>query len=363
MLHSTKAQVGYHWKRFGQVQLSKSPQSFLEEKFEQMSKFAALSVDHLPTDIQTENIDAMAEMGLELFEELLSEELQREYWQRIRPLREDGVIQSLLITSDEPWIPWELIKPYQYDINTKEEVDDGFLAEDFQLSRWLAGNGPVDEIMIQTAQIVAPELDLHYVRQEKNYFDSLKALGIDVEPPLQSKNDVIRRAKTGGIEILHFSTHGLFDAENPDRSLISLKDSALRPSDLSSRKSKGLQDSRPLVFLNACHTGRIEVALTGLGGWAEKFVSQIGVSAFIGSLWEVNDQLAAEFAIKFYDELQAGKMLGEAFHSARLTIKERQPANPTWLAYTLYGDPNSKVVFKVEAEVKVEEEGASQPQS
>jgi hypothetical protein len=53
--------------------------------------------------------------------------------------------------------------------------------------------------------------------------------------------------------------------------------------------------------------------------------------------------LAAEFAIAFYERLLAGDTLGQAFYTARLHVRDRQPANPTWLAYVLYADPNSVV--------------------
>ena len=77
-----------------------------------------------------------------------------------------------------------------------------------------------------------------------------------------------------------------------------------------------------------------------------------GVSAFIGSLWEINDVLAAQFARAFYDRLWglgdfAGKAqpLGQAFHEARKVIRDADPANPTWLAYVLYGDPYGQVLL------------------
>ena len=64
-----------------------------------------------------------------------------------------------------------------------------------------------------------------------------------------------------------------------------------------------------------------------MGGWAARFV-RAGASAFIGSLWEVNDELAAKFAIKFYTELLAGQTLGDAFHAARAHIRDRRPGQP-----------------------------------
>ena len=74
---------------------------------------------------------------------------------------------------------------------------------------------------------------------------------------------------------------------------------------------------------------------------AEFFVRS-GASAFVGALWEVNDRLAAQFAIQFYERLWVGDTLGEAFHAAREELRKQDPSNPTWLAYTLYADPNGK---------------------
>lgn len=36
--------------------------------------------------------------------------------------------------------------------------------------------------------------------------------------------------------------------------------------------------------------------------------------------------------------------LAQAVNGARMIIKEKASANPTWLAYVLYGNPNAKVV-------------------
>ena len=151
-------------------------------------------------------------------------------------------------------------------------------------------------------------------------------------------------------DVMHLALHGQYDAAGDQEGIVLLSTSTttgapvaqfLTPAEV----ENGSLDHAPLVFLNACHSGQIDFALAGLGGWAEKMVSDIGVSAFIGTLWEVNDQLAAEFAVQFYDLLSAGKPLGEAFQAARQLVRSHDPANPTWLAYTLYADPNGKVVL------------------
>ena len=97
-----------------------------------------------------------------------------------------------------------------------------------------------------------------------------------------------------------------------------------------------------MIFLNACSSAEADFGLSRIGGWAQRFVSA-GATAFIGSLWEVNDDLAADFAMAFYRQILAGKALGEAFYQARQIIKQKDPANPTWLAYVLYAHPNGKV--------------------
>ena len=49
--------------------------------------------------------------------------------------------KGLLITSDEPWIPWEMVKPYEIDQDGNELYNDAPLCEKFQLTRRLAGRG------------------------------------------------------------------------------------------------------------------------------------------------------------------------------------------------------------------------------
>ncbi|MCB0095952.1 MAG: CHAT domain-containing protein, partial [Caldilineaceae bacterium] len=194
-----------------------------------------------------------------------------------------------------------------------------------------------------------PELDLAYVQQEKQYFEGLKHRGLQVADPLQSRDEVLDAVRNGEFQVLHLAAHGNFNPDKADQSPLVLQDQQeLWPSDLSGSQVRALRRERPIVFLNACHSGQIEFALTGLGGWAEQMVSTIGVGAFVGSLWEVNDLLAAEFAAFFYDRLIAGEALSAAFRAAREPIRQRQPSNPTWLAYTLYADPNGRTEWAVQ---------------
>ena len=97
----------------------------------------------------------------------------------------------------------------------------------------------------------------------------------------------------------------------------------------------------PLVFLNACRTDGQAPQYTTVEGWAAKFL-QAGAGAFIGSLWEVVDTSASTYAQQFYQAALTGHTLGEAARQACNAIRDN-PGDPTWLAYTLYGDPAATV--------------------
>jgi CHAT domain-containing protein len=66
-----------------------------------------------------------------------------------------------------------------------------------------------------------------------------------------------------------------------------------------------------------------------------------GAGAFVGTLWAVPSGPAREFAEAFYAACLDGVPLGRAVKAARAAI--RRPGDPTWLAYTAYGDPAATV--------------------
>lgn len=341
-LHSEDASLGYIRQEMGSVQLADEPRRFLAEKLARLSDFAGRAMDHQDDAFLREVEDEIIAIGENLFEQIFPQALRDEYW-RIKALREEGRIRSLLIVSDEPWIPWELIKPYGFDNETNMELSDDFLAAAFQTSRWLAGRGLGEPMHIRAAELVAPELDLVYVQREQAYFANLAERGLRLGEILRTRSDFLETTRNGEFQLMHVAAHGKFKPENADTSPIILRNREIvQPDDLAGGRSLALRRQRPLIFLNTCHSGQLEFTLTGLGGWADRMVNDIGVSAFIGTLWEVQDALAAEFAQMFYNKLIEGQTLGEAFHSAREHIRALQPANPTWLAYTLYADPNSR---------------------
>jgi hypothetical protein len=294
----------------------------------------------------------MAGMGQNLYLRLFPQRLKdayREISETMHKEREKDPKRgklSLLISSDEPWIPWEIVKPHELEEGTgRVLVDDDFLCAEFVVTRWLARRGVAEAVAVNGARLVAPQSDLPSVQQERQYFEvRLAEQAVPFRAPvIQSKEDVLAALEDASTSLYHFACHGEYFDQNPDESVLLLQNKEpFAPSDVIGSVRAGVAQSKPLVFLNACHSGEAGFALTGLGGWAERFLNA-GASAFVGTLWQVNDSLAADFAIRFYDELWQGRNLGTAFYNARMHIRKLDDTNPTWLAYTLYADPNGRV--------------------
>lgn len=344
-LDSPLAEAPYRWEYMGETPLtSKDPLTFLAQELAPLNEMVQLLTADLSEDEAADAKQRLALLAEGLFEQLLPEQFRQEYFAHIVPLRNAGVIRSLLVTSDEPWIPWELLKPYHFDVREGQEYIDDFWATRFVFSRWLAGRGPVARVNVDTAALVMPNVGLHAVAAEQDFFEGLAAQRlIKVTGPLQLRKEVLDLFLLGGYQVLHIATHGQFDAADADRSTIELADEMLRPADLRGSLLRGIRRSMPLVFLNACDGGRANFGLTGLGGWAEKLFKEANAAAFVGALWEVHDALAVEFSRQFYSRLSEGDTLGQAMQAARAHVRELDPLNPTWLAYTLYGDPNAVV--------------------
>jgi hypothetical protein len=340
----------YNFRPVGQVTLENDPLNVMQPSFDKLNTWARRSVT-TRSPAETEQAKRQLErMGQDLYEQLFRE---TPFKTEIYPaIREKYQGKGLLIKSNDLWFPWEMLRPY-HDVDGVPVYDDPPLCERFQVSRWFEGRAAPDQVLMTQGVWIVPPDNLQAAQAESDYFVELNRLQwqVALNGPLGTTFDVEDKFSAGETQLFHFACHGNFSATSPDDSKLKLADDNLTPSSLSGRRGGGLRRARPLVFLNACHSGRVGAGLTYLGGWAEAFYTA-GVSAFIGSLWEINDVLAAQFARAFYDRLWglgdfAGKAqpLGRAFCEARQVIRDADPANPTWLAYVLYGDPYGQVLL------------------
>jgi predicted component of type VI protein secretion system/pSer/pThr/pTyr-binding forkhead associated (FHA) protein/putative methionine-R-sulfoxide reductase with GAF domain len=324
--------------------------------------------------VAVEDVSAtLARVGCNLFEQLLPKTLQDMCW----TFRQRG-IRKVLILSDEPHIPWELIKPYRTDPVTGELIaEDVFWGEAFALTRWLRGRPPVQRFsfnrilamaqggpgppqraqemcrdMVSLASKTACDLkspqqlahfDLESADEELAILRLLEASGSQVRVLPARRRELMDAFEKGGFDLLHLMSHGAFGGIfAADASAVLMEDGEFHVAELSGRIVGAMRGASPLIFFNTCHSGRVGFSLTRLGSWGARLV-ELGCGGFVGTLWPVTDQAAFVFAQAFYDLMSQGLPISEVMLTARHRVRVCFPNDPTWLAYCCFADPWARI--------------------
>jgi hypothetical protein len=195
----------------------------------------------------------------------------------------------------------------------------------------------------------AAEAEVNQIKEalESNFGERVH---IDVMKGVAAEGRALTDAlRFGSYDVIHYAGHASFDIQRPERSGLLLHGSEL----FTAQRIHRLVEGRPLVYLNACESGRVanedspQVVREYSQERAEGLASALlygGALGCIGALWPIFDRQAAEFAIEFYNRVLEGHMLGEAMRQARIQLKARYPRQITWAAFVLYGDPTHRLV-------------------
>lgn len=324
VLHAPKADL--YMKKFGEADLALDPRSFFEEFLRLFER----------TPLETEDHQELAERqlrakGAQLFQSLLPEPLRETLWE----LLDAGRLGSLQIVSDEPWIPWELFR--FYGRREDPQAAGPFWGEAWVVTRWLRGTAPAARMPLsRMAVVLAGDADLPHARAERAMLAGLEGRGRSVEDVPARLNPLLEALAAGEHDGWHFICHGDAGGGNADRWPLCLEGYEDLTPDLLQGEASGVGASRPLVFLNACRTGRTGLSLTGLGGWAPAFLAA-GAGAFLAPLWSMKDSRASAFAEAFYRHFLGGSPLGEAVRLSRLELRERFPGDASGLGYVVFG--------------------------
>ena len=129
--------------------------------------------------------------------------------------------RTLLVLSDEPHIPWELLWPYG-----KGWSDEGPWCETLRLTRWLRsddqGNGnakPPVHLQLSPVALIAPtDSGLPSAQAESAMLAALFAERefADVSPPEPTWSQVMDMLEDGKYRWVHVASHGSFYPEAPE---------------------------------------------------------------------------------------------------------------------------------------------------
>jgi hypothetical protein len=186
---------------------------------------------------------------------------------------------ALQITTEDPWIPWELVRPCD------GVLELGYLCTAFELTRWLSGaQGGAREIRLDTLKCIEAghipgRRELRHATEEQRLLRNF-ALNHSInhiEYETAHQRAVLNDLRTQHVSLWHFIAHGHLSSTGTPRASMLMGDGHhLDERDLHQPKIiKRIQEDRPLFFLNACQTGAEDWLLMG---------SSVGRRAWSGKL-------------------------------------------------------------------------------
>jgi hypothetical protein len=256
-------------------------------------------------------------------------------------------INTVHVKSWEPFIPWELVRLTDPRTN---DVDDRFLAE-YALVRSLYGATRPRRLGARDWRFMRaryPEGSERPVFAGTDYFSGLLPLHdvtpVEIQPRV---GDLLDAVAAGDFDVLHVGCHGEAEHDDIDRSTLIIGDRAegggrvvqVSVDSVTVAGEAKLSARHPIVFLNACSSGRLAPSLTAWGGWPLVFW-KAGAGVFVGTSWPVRDGTASLFSAAFYEALWGNATLAEAARAARAAVKN--PEDPSWLAFKVYGYPGAR---------------------
>jgi hypothetical protein len=260
-------------------------------------------------------------MDATLYNLLVPIELKQALWEN-----RDKVKYLNLISRDEP-MPWELL----YISDPAGTAGGVFIADSATVTRWRYGPPAERKLSKKSPYFVLPNGSPTKAQDEVNYARNKLGAGTIID----QLDDLLKFLEAGQFSLLHFASHNVANPTVTGDLYIPFGGSKFDITFMEAWSKNQFRAQRPLVFMNSCTSGGSVPLYTEMVGWADKFLGA-GCAAFIGSLWEIRDTSALTFAKNFYDEVTGGKNLGESMRTARNALKS---SDPTYLAYTLYGNP------------------------
>jgi hypothetical protein len=251
--------------------------------------------------------------------------------------------RTILISSAEPTMPWELMIPSFKD-DAGLPVDQEPLGVEYAIGRWVRGDmkSPLPRLQVRDSFIVAPAYaDRPLDASQERAFLTERLNCVDAPTGAETLDAFLRDHKAS---ILHFVCHGAAVAN--DDAVYLDDDKELRASIVRIKEGfKAACRERPLVFLNSCETGRLVPSLGGAGGFPKVF-GDLGASAIIAPLWPVRDTVAHEVAVDLIyrrglDEPE--RTLAELVRDVRARAYDTDPFEDSYAAYCYYGDPANRL--------------------
>ena len=340
-----------------------SNESYLIDLGEDAANFAREIIDAVRSNDGSDLLEfTISGMGSKIARAVPTEFFQniRVVWDCVRE-EDPNRIPNILIATSESYVPWELAL---LD-SPLDPLRPPYLGSQVYVSRWILGTRgiqlpPPSVVSIRHMAVVVGNYvptsgyrELEHAIEEGEHLEAkygakmLNANPYDVATLLKAQ--VPLNGSVAGVEAVHFACHGeVGPGTSVDAAIILEEGQRLRPEVF---ETCPLSDKyKPFLFLNACEVGTATQMLGEFAGFSGSALVG-GCRGFVGPLWPVNDEMAHQLAVDFY-ESTFGKTSSEPISVAQALYELRGRFNKnrkaaTWLSYVFYGHPG--LVLKREA--------------
>lgn len=256
---------------------------------------------------------------------------------------------TIQVTSDEFFIPWELL--YVGELDGPVNLDD-FWGMNYIVSRAIPtdiGDGLLVSPILRTAlphiglatcnelsYVVSAEIPaLEKLQLEHRILlERLRTLHTEQRVEEIREFNVFLRKR---VDIIHLACHA-YQQHPLSRSFLVVEEN-FEVSIQDFTVHEFYIENNPLVILNACRTGTMNPLSTA--NWARLFWER-GARGVLATEFRVPDSFAARFTPQLYESFLAGTNIGESLLRTRRHFWETD-GNPLGLAYALYSSPSIRI--------------------
>jgi len=278
----------------------------------------------------------------------------------------EGRLPTVLLVSKESLVPWELATTDPDHVVDRTLVDESapqVLGAQVALGRWRPAGPdtpsgvrrpstqPAESIELKQMAVVVGEYGpatgmralpqaIEEGKQLTEAYPSVWVKGTDSEVASLLRGTLTDRGTPVAAQVLHIAAHGEIDPGAPLNAGVVLSDTTVHIDESIVLGSEFARTAAPFVFLNCCQVASDAGGSLLEGGLAAAFL-EAGARGFIAPLWSVNDQVAKDTAVRFYQEVvTSGRPVGEVVRELRARFNEfPQRDQPTPLAYVYFGHP------------------------
>lgn len=197
--------------------------------------------------------------------------------------------------------------------------------------------GQMRSLIVAMPTTPGTDQPLPHARREAALLEPLLPGATTLVDPPPTRNAVLDHLTSS--TVAHFACHSVTDPRNPARGRLLLNDHAEHPLTVADLMATRLDHAR-LAYLSACRTA--VTAATDLLDEAIHLVTAFQLAGYphvAGTLWEINDPIAADIAEAFYAHLTANgrpdpSRSAFALHQAVRAARDRLPLTPSlWAAH------------------------------